>query len=157
MLYIRSLELIHLIIETLHPLADIFPTLFPDSHQSALYFYQYFQIPCISEIIQYLSFYVLFISLSIMPSQRRQGNPLQYSCLENSMGRGAQQAAVHGVSKSWTRLSDFTLTFHFHFSLSCIGKGNGSPLQCSCLGNPRDGGAWWAAFYGVTQSRTRLK
>ena len=47
--------------------------------------------------------------------------------------------------------------FHFHFSLSCIGEGNGNPLQCSCLGNPRDGGAWWAAVYGVAQSRTRLK
>ena len=47
--------------------------------------------------------------------------------------------------------------FHFHFSLSCIAEGNGNPLQCSCLENPRDGGAWWAAVYGVTQSRTRLK
>ena len=46
---------------------------------------------------------------------------------------------------------------HFHFSLSCIGEGNGNPLQDSCLENPRDGGAWWAAVYGVTQSRTRLK
>ena len=45
----------------------------------------------------------------------------------------------------------------FHFSLSCIGEGNGSPLQCSCLENPRDGGAWWAAVYGVAQSQTRLK
>ena len=45
----------------------------------------------------------------------------------------------------------------FHFSLSCIGEGNGNPLQCSCLENPRDRGAWWAAVYGVTQSRTRLK
>ena len=43
------------------------------------------------------------------------------------------------------------------FSLSCIGEGNGNPLQCSCLENPKDGGAWWAAIYGVTQSRTRLK
>ena len=42
-------------------------------------------------------------------------------------------------------------------SLSCIGEGNGNPLQCSCLENPRDGGAWWAAVYGVAQSRTRLK
>ena len=42
-------------------------------------------------------------------------------------------------------------------SLSCIGEGNGNPLQCSCLENPRDGGAWWAAVYGVSQSRTRLK
>ena len=46
---------------------------------------------------------------------------------------------------------------HLHFSLSCIGEGNGNPLQCSCLENPRDWGAWWAAVYGVTQSRTRLK
>ena len=46
---------------------------------------------------------------------------------------------------------------HFHFSLSCIGEGNGNPLQYSCLENPRDGGAWWAAIYGVAQSQTRLK
>ena len=50
-----------------------------------------------------------------------------------------------------------TEQLHFHFSLSCIGEGNGNPLQCSCLENPGDGGAWWAAIYGVTQSGTRLK
>ena len=53
--------------------------------------------------------------------------------------------------------SDTTKRFHFHFSLSCIGEGNGNPLQCSCLENPRDGGAWWPAVSGVTQSQTRLK
>ena len=53
--------------------------------------------------------------------------------------------------------SDTTERLHFHFSLSCIGEGNGNPLQCSCLENPRDGRAWWAAVYGVTQSRTWLK
>ena len=53
--------------------------------------------------------------------------------------------------------SDMTERLHFHFSLSCIGEGNGNPLQCSCLGNPRDGGAWWAAVYGVAQSQTWLK
>ena len=53
--------------------------------------------------------------------------------------------------------SDTTERLHFHVSLSCIGERNGNPLQCSCLENPRDGGAWWAAFYGVTQSQTRLK
>ena len=52
---------------------------------------------------------------------------------------------------------DTTKQLHFHFSLSCIGEGNGNPLQGSCLENPRDGGAWWAAINGVTQSRTRLK
>ena len=53
--------------------------------------------------------------------------------------------------------SDMTERLHFHFSISGIGEGNGIPLQCSCLENPRDGGAWWAAVYGVAQSRTRLK
>ena len=50
-----------------------------------------------------------------------------------------------------------TERLHFHFPLSCIGEGNGNPLQCSCLENPRDGGAWWAAVYGVAQSQTLLK
>ena len=71
-----------------------------------------------------------------------------------------------GKSHGWRRLvgcspwghkeSDMTERLHFHFSLSCTGKGNGNPLQCSCLENPRDGGAWWAAVYGNTQSWTRL-
>ena len=65
---------------------------------------------------------------------------------------GAWWAAVHGVAKSRTRLSDFT----FHLSLSCIGRGNGNPLQYSCLEDPMDGGAWWAAVHGVAGSRTRL-
>ena len=52
---------------------------------------------------------------------------------------------------------DTTERLHFHFSLSCIGEGNGNPIQCSCLENPRDEGAWWAAVYGVAQSRTQLK
>ena len=72
-----------------------------------------------------------------------------------------------GKSHGWTRLVvcspwgrwglDTTERLHFHFSLSCIGEGNGNPLQCSCLENPRDRGAWWAAVYGVAQSRTWLK
>ena len=53
--------------------------------------------------------------------------------------------------------SGTTERLHFHFSLSCTGEGNGNPLQCSCLENPRDRGAWWAAVYGVAQSRTQLK
>ena len=114
------------------------------------------------------------------------GNALQYSCLENTVDRGAWWAAVHEVAKRWTRLSYFTFTFSFmHWrrkwqptpvlfpeesqgrrslvgcrlwgrtesddwatSLSCVGEGNGNPLQCSFLENPRDGGAWWAAVYG---------
>ena len=88
-----------------------------------------------------------------LPDREGNGTPLQYSCLENPIHGGAWWAAVHGVAKSRTQLSDFTFTF----SLSCIGEGNGNPLQCSCLENPRDGGAWWAAVYGVTQSWTWLK
>ena len=63
-----------------------------------------------------------------------------------------------GGLQSWGHYeSDMTERLHFHFSLSCIGEGNGNPLQSSCLENPRNGGAWWAAIYGVTQSRIRLK
>ena len=69
------------------------------------------------------------------------------------MDGGAWWATVHRVTKE----SDTAEQFHFHFSLSCIGEGNGGPLQCSCLENPRDRGAWWAAVYGVAQSRTRPK
>ena len=78
------------------------------------------------------------------------GNPLQCSCLENSMGRGAWRATGHSVAKSWTRLSDFT----FFLSIVPFGEGNGNPLQCSCLENPVDGGAWWATVYGVSGSWT---
>ena len=67
------------------------------------------------------------------------------------------QGSLVGCSLWGRTESDSTERLHFHFSLSCIGEGNGNPLQCACLENPRDGGAWWAAVYGVTQSRTRLK
>ena len=62
-----------------------------------------------------------------------------------------------GYSPWGCKESNTTERFHFHFSLSCIGEGNGNPLQCSCLENPKEGRAWWAAIYGVTQSRTRMK
>ena len=62
-----------------------------------------------------------------------------------------------GLSPCGREESDTTERLHFHFSRSCIGEGNGNPLQCSCLENPRDGGAWWAAIYGDAQSQTRLK
>ena len=95
------------------------------------------------------------------------------------MDEGAWWAAVHGVTQSWTRLSDLTLTFHFHSgfpggtdgkpsaynvgnpgsipgSERPPGEGNGNLLQDSCLENSMDEGAWWAAVHGVTKSRTRL-
>ena len=72
-------------------------------------------------------------------------------------GKSHGRRSLVGCSPWGHEESDTTEQLHFHFSLSCIGEGNGNPLQCSCLENPKDGGAWWAAVYGVTQSRTRLK
>ena len=155
--------------------------------------------------------------LGLIPGSGRfpgggDGNPLQYSFLENPLNRGAWRATIWGrrVRHDWSDWAHGVLIFkqnefylvkirtserrrrwhptpvllpgkshgrsslvgcspwgreesnrterlHFHFSLSCIGEGNGNPLQCSCLENPRDGGAWWAAVSGVSQSRTRLK
>ena len=72
-------------------------------------------------------------------------------------GKSHGWRSLVGCSPCGRKESDTTERLLFHFSLSCIGEGNGNPLQCSCLENPRDGGAWWAAIYGVTQSWTRLK
>ena len=72
-------------------------------------------------------------------------------------GKSHGQRSLVGCSSGGCEESDTTEWLHLHFTLSYIGEGNGNPLQCSCLENPRDGGAWWAAVYGVTQSRTRLK
>ena len=88
------------------------------------------------------------LGFSIPVYQRRQWHPTP--------------VLLPGKSHGWRSLVgcspwDTTERLHFHFSLSCIGEGNGKPLQCSCLENPRDGGAWWAAIYGVAQSWTRLK
>ena len=76
-------------------------------------------------------------------------------------------STLPGESHGWRSLvgcspwghkeSDTTEGLHFHFSLSGMGEGGGNQLQCSCLENPRDEEAWWAAVYGVAQSRTRLK
>ena len=74
-----------------------------------------------------------------------------------SPGESHGQRSLVGCSPWGCRGSDMTERLHFHFSLSCIGEGNGNPLQYSCLENPRDRGAWWAAVHGVAQSRTRLK
>ena len=72
-------------------------------------------------------------------------------------GKSHGWRSLVGFSLGGREESDMTERLHFHFSLSCIGEGNGNPLQCSCLENPRDCGAWRAAVYGVAQSRTRLK
>ena len=72
-------------------------------------------------------------------------------------GKSHGRRSLVGCSPWGQEESDTAERLPFHFSLSCIGEGNGNPLQCSCLENPRDGGTWWAAVSGVTQSRTRLK
>ena len=72
-------------------------------------------------------------------------------------GKSHGWRSLEGCSPWGREESDTTERLHFHFSLSCIGEGNGNPLKCSCLENPRDAGAWWAAVYGVAQNRTRLK
>ena len=94
------------------------------------------------------------------------------SLLFNMLSRLEKAMATHSSTLAWkipwteepdrlqsmgSRRSDTTERLHFQFSLSCIGEGNGNPLQCSCLENPGDGGAWWAAVSGVSQSRTQLK
>ena len=85
--------------------------------------------------------------------RRRQWHPTPGLLPGKSHGR----KSLVGCSPWGRSESDTTERLHFHFSLYCIGEGNGNPLQCSCLENPRDRGASWAAVYGVTQSRTRLK
>ena len=72
-------------------------------------------------------------------------------------GKSHGRRSLVGCSPWGRQESDMTEWLYFHFSLSCIGEGNGKPLQCSCLENPRDGGAWWAAIHRVTQSWTQLK
>ena len=102
------------------------------------------------------SFFLVRLSVDWMdPIQcrKRQWHPTPVLLLGKSHGR----RSLVGCSPWGREESDTTERLHFHFSLSCIGEGNGNPLQCSCLENPRDGGAWWAAFSGVTQSQTRLK
>ena len=85
--------------------------------------------------------------------RRRQWHPTPVLLPGKSHGR----RSLVGCSPWGREESDTTERLPFHFSLSCIGEGNGNPLQCSCLENPRDGGAWWAAVYGVAQSWTRLE
>ena len=90
---------------------------------------------------------------SMIRYQRRQWHPTPVLLPGKSHG----QRSLVGCSPWGLEEFDTTEQLHFHFSLSCIGEGNGNPLQCSCLENPRDRGAWWAAIYGVAQSWTQLK
>ena len=95
----------------------------------------------------------VFLGICMHIYRRRQWHPTPVLLPGKSHG----QRSLLGFSPWGREESYMTEQLHFHFSLSCIGEGNGNPLQCSCLENPRDGGAWWAATYRVAQSRTRLE
>ena len=85
--------------------------------------------------------------------QRRQWHPTPVLL----PGKSRRQRSLVGCGPWGREESDTTEQLHLHFSLSCIGEGNGNPLQCSCLENPRNRGAWWAALYGAAQSWTQLR
>ena len=94
-----------------------------------------------------------FLNIGRLRSRRRQWHPTPVLLPGKAHGR----RSLVGCSPWGCEELDMTERLHYHFSLSCIGEGNGNPLQCSCLENPRDGGVWWSAVYGVAQSQTRLK
>ena len=98
----------------------------------------------------YIYHNIYHLGLSGWFSRRRQWHPTPVLLPGKSHG----QRSPVGSSPWGREESDTTERLHFHFSLSCIGEGRGNPLQCSCLENPRDGGGWWVAVYGVAQSRT---
>ena len=100
-------------------------------------------------IVSFLSLIVHAYSVT----RRRQWHPTPVLLPGKSHG----WRSLVGCCPWGRKESDTTERLHLHFSLIWIGEGNGNPLQCSCLENPRDGGAWWAAIYGVAQSQTQVK
>ena len=111
-------------------------------------------ITLFNSLISYSNFLTASLEgFSTYSIQRRQWQPTPVLLPGKSHGR----RSLVGCSLWGREELDTTEWIHFHFSLSCIGEGNSNPLQCSCLENPRDSGAWWAATYGVAQSRTWLK
>ena len=123
-----------------------------------LYIYSHFcwsnqeiDISCVIQNGVYITFF-FFLAISSHFSGRRQWQPTPVLLPGESHG----WRSLVGYSPWGGEESDTTELLQFHFSLTCTGEGNGNRLQCSCLENPRDRGVWWAAGYGVTQSRTRL-
>ena len=109
-------------------------------------------VTALYKIATFSLFFAVFASISSI-LRRRQWHPTPVLLPGKSCGR----RSLVGCSPWGREESERTEQLHFHFSLSCIREGNSNPLQCSCLENPRDGGAWWAAVYGVAQSWTGLK
>ena len=107
----------------------------------------------LNSLIRSSNFLIVSLGFSVYSIWRRQWHPTPVLLPGQSLG----WRSLVGCSPWGREELDTTERLHFHFSLSCIGEGNGTPLQCSCLENPRDGGAWWATVCGVAQSRTRLK
>ena len=116
-------------------------------------------VSCISEILFYFSTENTcdFCGGGIAVTQHDGGGRQWHPTPVLLPGKSHGQRSLVGSSPWGPEESDTTERLHFHFSLSCIGEGNGNPLQYSCLENPRDRGAQWAAVCGITQSRTRLK
>ena len=110
----------------------------------------YAGIPAISNVYDILQRYLCLHKFATLRS-RWHPTPVLLP------GKSHAWRSLVGCSPWGRQESDTTQRLHFHFSLSRIREGNANPLQCSCLENPRDGGAWWDAVYGVAQSRTRLK
>ena len=128
---------------TAYSFNDIF--IVPNSILNADTVSVHFILTSITEII-------LFV-IDKYSNRRRQWHPTPVLLTGKSHG----ERSLVGCSPWGHKESDTTEWLHFHFSRWCIGEGNGNPLQCSCLENARDSGAWWAAIYGVAQSWTRLK
>ena len=158
-------------------LPSVFPSIRVFSNESALhirwpkYWSFSLSISPSSEHPGLISFRMDWLDLLAVQGDSQESSPTPQFKSINSSALSFQwhptPVFLPGKSHGWRRLvgwspwgweeSDTTEWLHFHFSLSCIGEGNGNPLQCSCLENPRDWGAWWAAVYGVAQSLTRLK
>ena len=146
-------------------LAKLCPILFDQGPSLSVEFAQT-HVHGVGDTISFLCCPLLLLP-SILPSIRVFSNELSVCIRQPKYWRRQwypTPVLLPGKSHGWRSLvrcspwgheeSDTTERLHFHLSLSCIGEGNGNPLQCSCLENPRDGGAWWAAVYGVAQSRT---
>ena len=135
-------------------LFPIFTTLFPYSSFSIFTFLQdlllHLWYGLDSVFISWFIYLHMFFTCDYLLPQRRQWHPTPVLLPGKSHGWRSLEGC--GPWGRWG--SDTTERLYFHFSLSCIGEGNGNLLQCSCLENPRDGGAWWAAVYGVAESDT---